>query len=73
MLVLMRKSASEAMRKELEQLRAAGSRADLAFRSNSSLRLLAKVSPSDHAASPFAPDLVTNWDTVMNLDRFDLA
>jgi catalase-peroxidase len=50
-----------------------GSRADLAFGSNSELRALAEVYASDDAKEKFVNDFVAAWDKVMNLDRFDLA
>ncbi len=50
-----------------------GTRADLAFTSNSQLRALAEVYAADDAAEKFVNDFVAAWDKVMNLDRFDLA
>jgi catalase-peroxidase len=50
-----------------------GSRADLAFGSNSELRALAEVYASDDAKEKFVNDFVAAWDKVMNLDRFDLV
>ena len=49
------------------------SRVDLVLGSNSILRALAEVYASDDAAEKFVQDFVAAWDTVMNLDRFDLA
>ena len=50
-----------------------GSRADLVFGSNSELRAVAEVYASDDAREQFVRDFVATWDTVMNLDRFDLG
>ena len=50
-----------------------GSRADLAFGSNSELRAVAEVYASDDAKAKFVNDFVAAWAKVMNLDRFDLA
>jgi catalase-peroxidase len=50
-----------------------GTRADLVFGSNSELRALAEVYASDDAQAKFVNDFVAAWDTVMNLDRFDLV
>ncbi|WP_062431201.1 catalase/peroxidase HPI [Herbidospora daliensis] len=50
-----------------------GTRADLAFGSNSELRALAEVYASDDAGEKFAADFVKAWVKVMNLDRFDLV
>jgi catalase-peroxidase len=55
------------------ELKWTGSRADLAFGSNSELRALAEVYASDDAKAKFVNDFVAAWDKVMNLDRFDLA
>ncbi|WP_338855311.1 catalase/peroxidase HPI [Gordonia hongkongensis] len=49
-----------------------GTRADLAFTSNSQLRALAEVYAADDAAEKFVNDFVAAWDKVMNLDRFEL-
>ena len=49
------------------------SRVDLVFGSNSQLRALAEVYASDDSQEKFVGDFVAAWDTVMNLDRFDLA
>ena len=49
-----------------------GTRADLAFTSNSQLRALAEVYAADDAAEKFVNDFVAAWDKVMNLDRFVL-
>ncbi|MEP7304884.1 MAG: catalase/peroxidase HPI [Acidobacteriota bacterium] len=48
------------------------SRVDLVFGSNSQLRALAEVYASDDSQKKFVGDFVAAWDTVMNLDRFDL-
>ena len=50
-----------------------GSRADLAFGSNSQLRAIAEVYGCDDAQEAFVGDFVAAWNKVMNLDRFDLA
>ena len=55
------------------ELRWTASRADLVFGSNSQLRAIAEVYASDDAEEKFVRDFVAAWDTVMNLDRFDLA
>ncbi len=49
-----------------------GTRADLAFTSNSQLRALAEVYAADDAAEKFVNDFVAARDKVMNLDRFVL-
>ncbi len=48
-----------------------GTRADLAFGSNSQLRALAEVYASGDSQEKFLHDFVAAWDKVMNLDRFD--
>ncbi len=50
-----------------------GTRADLAFGSNSQLRAIAEVYACDDAQQEFVSDFVAAWNKVMNLDRFDLA
>ena len=50
-----------------------GSRADLAFGSNSELRALAEVYASADGKQKFAEDFVAAWAKVMGLDRFDLV
>lgn len=55
------------------ELKWTGSRVDLVFGSNSQLRALAEVYASDDAQQKFVRDFVAAWNTVMNLDRFDLA
>jgi catalase-peroxidase len=55
------------------QVKWTGSRADLAFGSNSELRAVAEVYASDDARQKFVNDFVAAWHKVMNLDRFDLA
>jgi len=42
------------------------------FGSHSQLRALAEVYASDDSSEKFVRDFVAAWDTVMNLDRFDL-
>jgi catalase-peroxidase len=49
-----------------------GTRADLAFGSNSELRALAEVYASDDAHEKFVHDFVAAWAKVMDADRFDL-
>ena len=55
-----------------EKVRTA-TRADLVFGSNSQLRALAEVYGSDGAQDKFVSDFIAAWNTVMNLDRFDLS
>jgi catalase-peroxidase len=55
------------------ELKWTGTRVDLIFGSNSELRAIAEVYASSDAQERFVKDFVTVWDTVMNLDRFDLA
>jgi catalase-peroxidase len=55
------------------QVKWTGSRADLAFGSNSELRALAEVYACDDAKEKFVSDFVAAWHKVMNLDRFDIA
>jgi catalase-peroxidase len=50
-----------------------GTRVDLVFGANSQLRALAEVYACDDAKEKFVRDFVAAWDTVMNLDRFDVA
>ncbi|HEY5856729.1 MAG TPA: catalase/peroxidase HPI [Aldersonia sp.] len=50
-----------------------GTRADLAFGSNSELRALAEVYAEDDAKEKFVGDFVEAWNKVMTLDRYDLA
>ncbi len=49
-----------------------GTRADLAFGSNSELRAIAEVYASDDAQEKFVHDFVAAWAKVMDADRFDL-
>jgi catalase-peroxidase len=49
------------------------SRADLVFGSNSQLRALAEVYACGDAKEKFVHDFVTAWNTVMQLDRFELG
>jgi catalase-peroxidase len=46
---------------------------DLIFGANSQLRAISEVYGSDDAKEKFVRDFVAAWDTVMNLDRFDLV
>ncbi|MCJ1676382.1 catalase/peroxidase HPI [Streptomyces sp. APSN-46.1] len=46
---------------------------DLVFGANSQLRAIAEVYACADASEKFVRDFVAAWDTVMNLDRFDLA
>ena len=55
-----------------EKVRTA-TRVDLAFGSNSQLRALAEVYACDDSQQKFVSDFVDAWNTVMNLDRFDLT
>ena len=48
-------------------------RVDLIFGSNSQLRALAEVYGCEDSQQRFVQDFVAAWDSVMNLDRFDLA
>jgi catalase-peroxidase len=50
-----------------------GTRADLIFGSNSELRALAEVYGCNDSQEKFVSDFVAAWNTVMNLDRFDLV
>jgi len=50
-----------------------GTRADLAFGSNSQLRAIAEVYGSDDSKEALVKDFVAAWNKVMNLDRYDLA
>ncbi len=58
--------------RETGEVKWTGSRADLVFGSNSELRALAEVYASNDAEEDFVDEFVAVWDTVMNLDRFDL-
>ncbi|RNI25095.1 catalase/peroxidase HPI [Flexivirga caeni] len=49
-----------------------GTRADLAFSSNSELRAVAEVYASDDASEKFVTDFVAAWAKVMDNDRFDV-
>ncbi len=59
--------------RETGEVRWTGSRVDLVFGSNSVLRALVEVYASDDSRQKFVDDFVAAWDTVMNLDRFDLG
>ncbi len=50
-----------------------GTRADLAFGSNSELRAIAEVYGCDDGQDAFVRDFVAAWNKVMNLDRYDLV
>ncbi len=50
-----------------------GTRADLAFGSNSQLRAISEVFGAADAEKLFVDAFVAAWDKVMNLDRFDLV
>ncbi|MEU5089973.1 catalase/peroxidase HPI [Streptomyces sp. NPDC021356] len=56
-----------------DEVKWAGSRADLVFGSNSELRAVAEVYAGDDAKEKFVTDFVAAWTKVMDLDRFDLA
>jgi catalase-peroxidase len=47
--------------------------ADLVFGSHAELRAISEVYACDDAKEKFVRDFVAAWNTVMNLDRFDLA
>jgi len=55
------------------ELKWTGTAVDLVFGSNSQLRAIAEVYACDDSKQTFVRDFVAAWDTVMNLDRFDLA
>jgi catalase-peroxidase len=55
------------------KVRWTGTRVDLVFGSNSQLRALAEVYASADAKEKFVQDFVAAWNTVMNLDRFEIA
>jgi len=59
-------------RKTGEQ-KAAATRVDLIFGSNSQLRALSEAYATDDAQGAFIDAFVAAWTKVMNLDRFDLA
>jgi catalase-peroxidase len=46
---------------------------DLVFGSHAQLRAISEVYASDDAREKFVRDFAAAWNTVMNLDRFDLA
>ena len=50
-----------------------GTRADLAFGSNSILRGVAEIYASSDSKERFTTDFIAAWVKVMELDRFDLA
>ena len=52
--------------------KAAGTRVDLIFGSNSQLRALSEAYAADDAKSAFVDAFVTAWTKVMTLDRFDI-
>jgi catalase-peroxidase len=49
------------------------SRTDLVFGSHPELRAIAEVYGADDGSQKLVRDFVAAWETVMNLDRFDLA
>jgi catalase-peroxidase len=55
------------------ELKWTGTRVDLIFGSNSQLRALAEVYGCEDSQEKFRHDFIAVWNTVMNLDRFDLA
>ena len=59
--------------RQTRDLKWTGTRVDLAFGSNSELRVLAEVYGCDDGQPLFERDFVAAWDKVMNLDRFDVA
>ena len=54
-------------------VKAAGTRVDLIFGSNSQLRALSEAYATDDAGGAFVDAFVAAWTKVMRLDRFDLA
>ena len=58
---------------ETGELKWTGTAVDLIFGSNSQLRAIAEIYACDDSQQVFVRDFVAAWDTVMNLDRFDLA
>jgi catalase-peroxidase len=54
------------------EVRWTAGRVDLVFGSNAELRAVAEVYASDDAREKFVHDFVAAWDTVMNLDRYDV-
>jgi catalase-peroxidase len=50
-----------------------GTRVDLVFGSNAQLRAIAEVYASSDAQKKLVEDFIAAWNTVMNLDRFDVA
>jgi catalase-peroxidase len=50
-----------------------GTRVDLIFGSNSQLRALVEVYACEDSLQKFVHDFIAAWNTVMNLDRFDLT
>ena len=59
--------------RQTDQVKWAGTVADLVFGSNSQLRAIAEVYGARDAQGKFVHDFVAAWTKVMNLDRFDLA
>jgi catalase-peroxidase len=55
------------------QVKWTGTSVDLVFGYNSQLRALSEVYAQDDSKEKFVRDFVAAWDTVMNLDRFDLV
>jgi catalase-peroxidase len=55
------------------ELKWTGTRADLAFGSNSVLRALAEVYGTEDSQQKFVHDFVAAWTKVMELDRFDIG
>ena len=55
------------------ELKWKGTAVDLVFGSNSQLRAISEVYACDDSQEMFVNDFVAAWDSVMNLDRFDLS
>jgi catalase-peroxidase len=55
------------------ELKWTATRVDLIFGSNPQLRALAEVYACEDSKEKFVHDFVAAWNTVMNLDRFDIA
>ena len=66
-------SVYEGRNRKTNEVKWAGTRADLIFGSHSQLRALAEVYACADSKEKFVNDFVAAWTKVMNLDRFDLA
>jgi len=58
--------------RKTDNLKWIGTRVDLIFGSNTELRALAEVYASKDMEMKFVQNFVTEWDKMMNLDRFDI-